>query len=61
MLCPHDFFCLTIIRSDIIGQSGINQIFLLQKNLICYKLRYYKSGLFLKLEVGRNIKIEGNL
>ena len=50
-----------INRSDIIGQTAINQIFLLQKKMICYKLSYDKSGLFLKLEVGSNIKIEGNL
>lgn len=37
---------------DIIGQMVINQIFLLQKKTFSYKLNYYKSGLFLELEVG---------
>ena len=58
MLCLHGFFCLNNDRSDIIGQSGINQIFLLQKKMICFKLEHYKSGLFLKLEVGGNIKLK---
>jgi len=55
-LYPFGFFCFVTISSDIIGQAGINQIFLLQKNLFCYKLNHDKSGLFLKLEVGSNIK-----
>ena len=54
LLHPARFLSLTNGRSDIIGQAAINQIFLLQKNMFCYKLNHYKSGLFLKLEVGGN-------
>jgi len=47
------FYSLTNYYPDIIGQVDINQIFLLQKILFFNKLNYYKSGLFLKLEVGK--------
>jgi hypothetical protein len=49
---PPVFFCLADGNIDIIGQTAINQIFLLQKKMFSYKLNYYKSGLFLELEVG---------
>lgn len=55
MLCLRIFHRLNYVSSDIIGQTHINQIFLLQKEQICYKLNHYKSGLFLKPEVGGNI------
>jgi hypothetical protein len=51
------FSSLANYNLDIIGQAGINQIFLLQKRLFSYKLNYYKSGLFLKLEVTSNGKL----
>jgi len=40
---------------NIIGQADINQIFLLQYLIFYYKLDYYKSGLFLELEVVKNV------